>query len=159
MLLFFSKLRKINFWKITSLLIPSLALGQAIGRFGNWFNQELFGRPTNLPWGIPIEFFKRPFGYENYIYFHPTFLYESISMLVVSCWLLVLVKQKKINDKIILADYLISYGVIRFGLEFIKIDTTSTFLNLRWPQLISLAMIIIGGYIVYSSTKNKKAVI
>jgi len=157
--LIYTRSKKINFWKITSVLVPGLAIGQAIGRFGNWFNQELFGRPTDLPWGIPIDLFKRPLGYENYNYFHPTFLYESSLMLVVSCWLFILVKNKKVNDKIILASYLIGYGLIRFVLEFIKIDTTPIIFNLRWPQLISLIMIMLGCYIVYSANKNKKAVI
>ncbi|MCX6793449.1 MAG: prolipoprotein diacylglyceryl transferase [Candidatus Falkowbacteria bacterium] len=156
-LLVFSKLKKINIWKIIGALVPGLALGQAIGRWGNWFNQELFGRPTNLSWGIPINLFKRPVGYESYDYFQPTFLYESILLLVVSCWLFVLVKNKKVNDKLILAFYLISYGLIRFILELIKIDSTPSIFNLRWPQIVSLIMIMAGVCLVF--LKNKKAVI
>jgi phosphatidylglycerol---prolipoprotein diacylglyceryl transferase len=148
-LVIFSKIKKVNFWQLISVLIPGLALGQAIGRVGNWFNQELFGGPTNLPWGIPIDFLKRPLGYENYDYFHPTFLYESLLVLVLAIILFILVRGKKLSSQIVLAIYLIGYGLIRFSLEFIKIDTTPTLLNLRWPQWISLLMIIIGGYLIF----------
>ena len=57
-------------------LAPGIVLAQAIGRWGNWFNQELFGRPTDLPWGLEIDAEHRPAGYEQYATFHPTFLYE-----------------------------------------------------------------------------------
>jgi len=63
-------------------LAPALALGQSIGRWGNYFNQELYGLPTNLPWGIPIDFSNRLSGYENFIFFHPLFLYESLFCLM-----------------------------------------------------------------------------
>lgn len=145
-LLIFVKIKKINFWHLVYPLLPALAFGQAIGRFGNWFNQELFGSPTSLPFGIPIDFIKRPAGYENYDYFHPTFLYESIFMLIIGGLLFSLVKNKKFNGRIILGIYLLSYGLIRFVLEFIKIDITPIIFNLRWPQIISLIMIIFWFY-------------
>lgn len=147
-LLFFSKFKNLNFWKIVSALIPALTLGQAVGRFGNWFNQELFGRPSGLPWSIPIDFFKRPAGYENYEYFQPTFLYESLLLLILFIITFTLVKYKKIGGKIIFAIYLIGYGLIRFGLEFIKIDATPVILNLRWPQFVSLIMILVGVVLI-----------
>jgi phosphatidylglycerol:prolipoprotein diacylglycerol transferase len=75
--------KKQSFWQWADIIAPALALGQAIGRWGNYFNQELFGKPTNLPWGIPINFFNRPAEYVNFEYFHPTFLYESLLNLVV----------------------------------------------------------------------------
>ena len=67
----------LSFWKLTALLTPGVALGQAIGRWGNYFNQELFGRPTNMPWGIPIDIINRPLQFMTTNYFQPTFLYES----------------------------------------------------------------------------------
>jgi len=162
-LLIFSYLKKrrlregeLNFYKLASLVLPGLAIGQAIGRFGNWFNQELFGLPTNSFIGIPIDLINRPLGYENYNYFQPTFLYESLTMLIVGLILYKLVKNNKTSPKIILAVYLISYGVVRFLLEFIKIDPTPQILFLRWPQIISLVMILIGSYFIYN---NKKAIV
>lgn len=148
---------KLNFYKLASLIIPGLAIGQAIGRFGNWFNQELFGTPTNSLIGIPIDLINRPFGYENYNYFQPTFLYESLSMLIVGLVLYRLVKNKKIPGQIILGIYLIVYGLIRFSLEFIKIDATPMIGFLRWPQVISLVMIIVGFGLIF--LKKNRAVI
>lgn len=147
-LIIFAYYKKISFYKLACLIAPGLAIGQAIGRFGNWFNQELFGLPTNSFIGVPISLVNRPLGYENYIYFQPTFLYESLFMLVIGIILYKLVVNKKSSPRIILAIYLIAYGLIRFILEFIKIDPTPTFLFLRWPQVISLLMIIIGSYII-----------
>src|SRR5579883_1520728 len=76
--LIFAKLKRISFWQLADLVAPSLILGQAIGRWGNFFNSEAFGRPTNLPWKLYIPLERRPPGYEGFEYFHPTFLYESL---------------------------------------------------------------------------------
>jgi len=147
---FFSISKKINFFKMTALLVPGLALGQAIGRFGNYFNQEIFGLPTNLPWGIPISVLNRPLEYVTFQYFHPTFLYESLgSLLIFSVLYLATVwlnKRKRLNlDSYIwlTATYMILYSLIRFSLEFIRLDYAPAFLELRFPQVISLLIIII----------------
>jgi len=147
---FFSISKKINFFKMTALLVPGLALGQAIGRFGNYFNQEIFGLPTNLPWGIPISVLNRPLEYVTFQYFHPTFLYESLgSLLIFSVLYLATVwlnKRKRLNlDSYIwlTATYMILYSLIRFSLEFIRLDYAPAFLGLRFPQVISLLIIII----------------
>ena len=76
--LIFARLRRISFWQLADLVAPSLILGQAIGRWGNFFNSEAFGRPTDLPWKLYIPLERRPVGYERFEYFHPTFLYESL---------------------------------------------------------------------------------
>lgn len=147
----FSRKNKISFFKISALVTPGLALGQAIGRFGNYFNQELFGRPTNLPWGIPIEINNRPFNFIDNNYFHPTFLYESLGSLIIFLVLIFIIKkiyQKKqatnYQNIMIIAVYMILYSILRFSLEFIRIDDTPLFLNLRWPQIISILLIIIS---------------
>ncbi len=75
---FFSRRHKLSFLVWLDILAPAIALGQAIGRWGNFFNQELYGAPTNLPWAIYIDPQHRLPGYENYAYYHPTFLYESL---------------------------------------------------------------------------------
>ncbi len=72
-LFWFGRKNKINFLSLTDLLAPSLILGQAIGRWGNYFNQEIFGKPTDLPWGIPIQIGSRPLEFLSNQYFHPTF--------------------------------------------------------------------------------------
>ncbi len=157
---------KIEFWKIAAIIVPGLALGQAIGRFGNYFNQELFGLPTNLPWGIPIDLMNRPLEYISSNFFHPTFLYESLGNLLIFIILfsaqLYLIKKNKQNYKnyvIITTGYFILYSILRFSLEFIKIDVTPILNNWRWPQIISLFIIIISGAILiktafYEKTKS-----
>jgi phosphatidylglycerol:prolipoprotein diacylglycerol transferase len=156
---FFARARKINFFKLSAFLVPGLALGQAVGRFGNYFNQEIFGLPTSLPWGIPISVLNRPLDYVTFKYFHPTFLYESLgSLLIFSSLYLLTVrlgeKQKlNVNSYIWLsALYLISYSTLRFLLEFIRLDYAPLFLELRFPQVISL--IIIGACLLLLTIKN-----
>lgn len=159
-LYFFAKKNNYSVLKLSAILTPGLALGQAIGRWGNWFNQELFGLPSNLPWSIPIAISNRPLAYSESKFFHPTFLYESLACLFLAAILLVLFYKwkKNLNKKrlkIILAIYLSSYAFIRFMLEFIKVDSTPIFLNLRWPQIASLFMFAIALLIIFSPQKNK----
>lgn len=146
---FFAKKRKISFWQLTAVITPGLALGQAIGRWGNYFNQEIFGLPTTLPWGIPIELLNRPTQYITNVYFHPTFLYESLGCLLISLILLtynihVLKKgrAKKYFYIWVVALYMILYSILRFSLEFIRLDETPAWFGLRTPQIISLIIII-----------------
>lgn len=157
-LFLFIKKYKLDFWQLTAIIVPGLALGQTIGRFGNWFNQELFGLPTNLPWGIPIALENRPLNYISAIFFHPTFLYESLGLLVITIFLISFLCQQKNNlsKKIamrVTSYYLILYSVLRFSLEFIKVDITPLFLGLRWPQFISLVIIIIA-IIIYKKSSH-----
>lgn len=157
---YFAKKNKLSLIKLIALVTPSMAIGQSIGRWGNWFNQELFGLPSNLPWSIPIEIINRPLQYINFSYFHPTFLYESIGSFFIFCLLLLLTYRWKNNlnikqSKIIIFTYLFSYSILRFSLEFIKIDQTPILLGLRWPQIACLITIIISLIILFSAFKNK----
>jgi len=147
---FFARTKKINFFKLTALLVPGLALGQAIGRFGNYFNQEIFGLPTSLPWGIPINILNRPIDYVAFQYFHPTFLYESLGSLLIFGLLYLLTirlgKKQKLNIGAYIwltASYMILYSLLRFLLEFIRLDYAPIFLNLRFPQVMSLFIILV----------------
>jgi len=159
----FSKKRKIYFFKLTSLIVPGLVLGQAIGRFGNYFNQELFGLPTNLPWGIPINFINRPLEYINEIYFHPTFLYESLGSLLIFIVLFFIYnftfKRAKFSNYFFVWStslYMILYSILRFSLEYLRIDQTPDFLEMRWPQVISLIIIFISILVISTYTHVKK---
>jgi phosphatidylglycerol:prolipoprotein diacylglycerol transferase len=158
-LYFFSKYKKLKFWKLTAILTPALALGQAIGRFGNYFNQELFGRPTNLPWKIFIEKVNRPELFKEFTFFHPTFLYESLGLIVIFIVLMILINKLKLikkNNIVIVSIYMLLYSILRFSLEFIKIDRTPEFLSLRWPQVMSLILIIISIVLFFYAKKNGK---
>ncbi len=150
-LFYFSKKEKVNFWLLASVLTPGLALAQAIGRWGNYFNQEIFGKPTSLPWGIPIDIANRPLQYVSYNYFHPSFLYESIGNFLIFLVLIILhvrlIKKQKTADydyvKII-ATYAILYSLLRFVTEFIRIDFAPVIFGLRVPQDVSLLIIFIS---------------
>jgi phosphatidylglycerol:prolipoprotein diacylglycerol transferase len=159
----FAKKHKINFWKLSAIFIPGLAIAQAIGRWGNYFNQEIFGLPSKLPWGIPINLINRPTIYLNNSYFQPTFLYESLGCLLIGFVLLYLniraIKKNKLNrnfyiNSVIL--YLVSYSVLRFFLEFIRLDPAPQLLGLRWPQIISLIIIVFSSLFIFIRIHDKK---
>ncbi|HNX10592.1 MAG TPA: prolipoprotein diacylglyceryl transferase [bacterium] len=144
--------KKQNTWLWLAIITPALALGQAIGRFGNYFNQELFGRPTNLPWGIPIDLINRPNQFISYEFFQPTFLYESLGCLLIFILLILLHRRfsgKTHQNQLIVLLYLCLYSVLRFVLEFWRTDDTPTIGIWRWPQIISLLIIIFASLSYY----------
>ncbi len=148
----YCRVKKLNIFKIFDLTVVALAIGQVIGRWGNYFNQEIFGKPTDLPWGIPIEPFKRPLQYLNQEYFHPTVLYESLGSLLIFALLLVLHKYKlrsaKIPNGMIFGVYLILYSVMRFGLEFLRLDQSPEIFGFRWAMIFSGFLILAGIYLI-----------
>jgi phosphatidylglycerol---prolipoprotein diacylglyceryl transferase len=160
---YFARKQKISFWLIAALFAPALALAQAIGRWGNYFNQELFGRPTSLPWGIPIDIFHRPTDYISDVFFHPVFLYESIGNFIIFLGIFLLHKKinilEKINwQKFIVLIYLMAYSLLRFSMEFIRVDSTPTLIGIRWPQIISIIIFCASTiylFIVYKKTRDK----
>ncbi|MBI4652998.1 prolipoprotein diacylglyceryl transferase [Candidatus Kuenenbacteria bacterium] len=135
---------KLNFQFLIDIFAPALVFGQIIGRWGNYFNQELYGLPTNLQWGIPIDLKNRIAGYENFEFFHPTFLYESLGCLLILLILIFLYKkipQMRGTGNIFLI-YLILYSILRFFLEFLRIDPTLMILGIRWPQIVCIILIL-----------------
>jgi phosphatidylglycerol---prolipoprotein diacylglyceryl transferase len=118
----YCRAKKLNFLVWADIAAPAVALGQAIGRWGNYVNQELYGRPTTLPWGIQIN---HQTGYPAGTRFHPLFLYESIYNLLNMAFLLWL--GRRYQDKLLPGDifltYLITYPIGRFLLEFIRLDS------------------------------------
>jgi phosphatidylglycerol---prolipoprotein diacylglyceryl transferase len=145
-LVIFCKKEKIDFWLSAAIMVPGVALGQAIGRWGNYFNQELYGLPTDLPWGIPIDLMHRPLQFLSVEYFHPTFLYESLGNFIIFgilFFLVLRVAAKKISDpKIILLSYLAMYSILRFSTEFLRLDQTLLIAGLRWPQIFSALLFV-----------------
>ena len=133
------KARKLNlnFTEIADAVAPGLLIAQAIGRFGNWFNAELFGRPTDLPWGLFIPSQSRPIGFEKFEYFHPTFLYEAICSLVLAIFLLRL----SYKPGGAFALYVLGYCCYRFVIEGLRIDPANLIFGLRVNQIVA---IIIG---------------
>ncbi|MFW5888469.1 MAG: prolipoprotein diacylglyceryl transferase [Patescibacteria group bacterium] len=159
----FTRKKKINFWKMGAILAPGIALAQAVGRWGNYFNQELFGKPTDLPWGIPIEATHRPMEYISSQYFHPTFLYESLGNLIIFLILInlhiYLIKKNNIKNLyffIIIMLYLILYSILRFTTEIIRIDETPLILGLRAPQVASIVIISIAVILLITPLIKKR---
>jgi prolipoprotein diacylglyceryl transferase len=103
-------------------LAPGLLVAQAVGRWGNWFNQELFGKPTELPWALEIDPGHRPFGYEDQATFHPTFLYESLWNLAVFGVLIALDRRFRFGHGRMLALYVMGYTLGRGWIEMLRID-------------------------------------
>jgi phosphatidylglycerol---prolipoprotein diacylglyceryl transferase len=158
-LIYFCWKEKVNFWLMAAIFAPGIALGQAIGRWGNYFNQELFGKPTALPWGIPIDIMSRPVRFLSAEFFHPTFLYESLGDLAIFFILIFIIgkfiQKKWTNYKIIFLVYLIAYSALRFFVEFLRADTTAYVYGYRWPQIFSLLIVIVSIILMFF-LKNKK---
>ena len=123
-LLIFARIRGISPWAFADAVAPGLVLAQAIGRWGNYFNQELFGRPSDLPWAIRIAPENRPVGYLDAATFHPTFLYESIWDVLVC--LILLYVARRFADRLKTGDlaalYVSLYSFGRFFVETLRID-------------------------------------
>lgn len=121
----FCRRRKINFADFMDTIAPALPLGQAIGRWGNFINQELYGKPSNLPWAITIDPAYRIPEYADVAAYHPLFLYESLFNLLLAFCLWRIDKSDKINLKpgSLFLIYLIAYPAARFFLEFLRLDT------------------------------------
>ena len=110
---------------------PGLLLAQAIGRFGNYFNQELFGEPTDLPWALEIDPANRPEGFEQFATFHPTFLYESLWNLLGVAVLLLVDRRLRLKAPGLFALYVAWYTFGRFWEELLRIDPSHEYLGLR----------------------------
>ncbi len=124
---------------------PALPLAQAIGRWGNWFNQELFGRPTDLPWALEINDEHLPAGYPSGTTFHPTFLDESLWTFGLCGLLLWIDRRFRPRGGQLIAMYAAGYGVGRFWIEGLRIDRADELGPFRWNQWVALAAIVIGG--------------
>ncbi|SJZ81544.1 prolipoprotein diacylglyceryl transferase [Selenihalanaerobacter shriftii] len=134
----FTKIKGIKFWKIVDIAAPSLILGQAIGRWGNFINQEAYGYKTDLPWGM----------YINGAYRHPTFLYESIWDLSVFIFLMWLKKRDNIKNGEVFLTYIMTYSLGRFFIERLRTDSLMLG-SLRVAQVISILLIIGAGSLIY----------
>ncbi len=140
----FCKRQKISIWLMADIIMPAVILGQAIGRWGNFFNSEAFGAPTDLPWKLLIPLNRRPPELVNFSYFHPTFLYESLWNLgVFAILIFVFTRIPKIRIGTITMLYAIAYSIGRFWIEGLRTDSLMVG-TLRTAQMISLASILLG---------------
>lgn len=144
----FARIQKISFWQLADLVAPSLILGQAIGRWGNFFNSEAFGDPTDLPWKLYIPLERRPPQFSSFEYFHPTFLYESIWNLMVFGLLITLFNrslklQSPIKVGTLALVYMVTYSCGRVWIEGLRTDSLMIG-PLRMAQIVSLTAIALG---------------
>ena len=128
--------------QLLDVVAPAIPLAQAIGRLGNWFNQELFGRPTDLPWGLRIDAAHRPDGYERFATFHPTFIYEALWNLALA-GLLVLYERRRPDARpgTLFALYVGGYGLGRLWVEALRIDDATRLAGVRvniWVSLLAI---------------------
>jgi prolipoprotein diacylglyceryl transferase len=131
---------------------PGIALAQAIGRWGNYFNQELFGRPTNLPWALEIDPEHRPSGYENIATYHPTFLYESLWCVGVAVIVVWADRRFRMGHGRAFALYVALYTVGRGWIEALRIDPAREVLGIRlnvWTSIVVFAGAV--AYIIISA--------
>jgi len=135
-------------------LAPGILFAQAIGRFGNWFNGELFGRPLDTWWALEVPFKYRPFGYTEFESFHPTFLYEAIWCVLVAVVLLKFGNTLKAGQ--VFAAYVFAYCFGRFFIELIRIDSANTIAGLRVNVWVSL-IVGIGSALFFLRASRKNA--
>jgi prolipoprotein diacylglyceryl transferase len=130
---------------------PALLVGQAIGRVGNYFNQELFGGPTSLPWGLQIDLAHRPAGYAHYATFHPTFLYELLWDLLLAGALVWLGKRRDVRPPGLFALYVAGYSLGRIGEELLRVDPAQHILGLRLNFYVATLLFLAGlSWFAYS---------
>jgi prolipoprotein diacylglyceryl transferase len=131
--------RGLDAWWIISCAVPAIAVAQAIGRWGNWFNQELFGRPTTLPWALEVsDSTALKAGYSAGTTFHPTFLYESIGCLLLAFVLIRIESRISPARGRLLAWYVAGYTMLRFFVEGLRVDPAHSAGGLRLNQWVSL---------------------
>ena len=156
--LIYAKLNNINFLRYADLFSFGIVTGQIFGRWGNFFNSEAFGLPTDLPWKLYIPYSARPIEYKSYEYFHPAFLYESIlSILIFIVLYLILSKVKNRKDGLIFFIYIILYSIARILVESLRIDSVLSFNNIHIAQIVALLFISASVISIVVLYKNKKS--
>ena len=136
-----------SFGTLLDALAPGILFAQAIGRFGNWFNAELFGRPLDTWWGLEIPYQYRPRGFGLFETFHPTFLYEAIwsSLLAIA----LIIFGKKWNSGATFSIYIAGYSLGRFFIESLRIDPAQAISGLRLNQWTSVLIFALGLGLFY----------
>lgn len=142
--LWVAKRRGLRPAELLTIAAPALPLAQAIGRFGNWFNQELFGRATTLPWGLEIDDKHLPDGFASGTLFHPTFLYEAIGNIVLMAVLLQVDRRARLRPGQLFFVYVAGYATLRFFVEGLRIDPAKSAGGLRLNQWTSIVMVAVS---------------
>jgi len=157
-MIIYTKWRKLSTLRWFDICAPGIILAQAIGRWGNYFNQEVYGKPTDLPWAIYINPENRVAGYSSYEQYHPLFFYESMLNLI-GCIMLLIIGRKfktRLLDGEIFIVYVIYYSTIRFCLEWLRIEywTIAGFPTACWVSLITIIVSI--AIIIYRRKRRSR---
>ena len=152
-----AKIRGIKLLPLLDAIAPGVLVAQALGRWGNWFNQELFGRPTDLPWALEIDEEHRPSAFLDQPTFHPTFLYEFLWCLAAFALIVVLDRRLQLSHGRVAALYVMAYTVGRFWIESLRIDEVqlSDVSGLRFNQWTSLVLFALAtAYFVWAGRRS-----
>jgi phosphatidylglycerol:prolipoprotein diacylglycerol transferase len=142
---FYTRKKAYTFWQLFDLIALSLPLAQALGRFGNFVNQEAFGTPTNLPWKMFVSVRSRPPQFINFDYFHPAFLYEAI--LNVTIFFILYKILGKVKTGVLGLCYLLFYSLGRFFIEAIRLDSFFIY-GFRVDQVVAFLVVLISGALI-----------
>jgi prolipoprotein diacylglyceryl transferase len=135
---------KFNFLVLADCIAPGLALAQGVGRLGNYWNQELYGRPTDLPWGLEIAPANRVPGFETFATFHPTFLYEMVWNLALGASLLLVSRRRRLGPGRLFTSYVLFYAIGRSLVESFRIDPVEVIHGWRINSLVTLVGGVVG---------------
>jgi phosphatidylglycerol:prolipoprotein diacylglycerol transferase len=156
----YSQVYRISFWRWSDIVAPGLVFGQAIGQWGNFINQDTFGYPTDVPWGIYIDYAYRPLGYEQFDFFHPTFLYECgwdivvFIILAAISWIIARKPDKLVPGSLFLL-YIILYSAGRLVIEGIRLDSEMLG-DWRLAQVVSTIAMVWAGFLMLWRNYNYK---
>ena len=155
-LYFFSKKYKMSFLRLIDVFLCGTALGQSIGRWGNFFNSEAFGTPTDLPWKLYIPISHRPTQYLNFEYFHPTFLYESILDILIFILLVSCFRRFSKHPGTLACCYLILYSSARILVEHFRVDSVLNIAGIPIAQIVSVLIIFLSSVFLFVLLHRKK---
>jgi prolipoprotein diacylglyceryl transferase len=150
------RLRGIRVVPVIDTMAPGVLVAQALGRWGNWFNQELFGKPTDLPWGLEIDVEHRPAAYVDQATFHPTFLYESLWCLLAFVFVVWADRRWKLGHGRVVALYVMAYTLGRGWIEMLRIDSVqlSDVAGLRLNVWTSIVLFVLAtAWFVYAGRR------
>lgn len=154
-LIFFAKRYKLGSLNLLDAYACGTALAQSVGRWGNFFNSEAFGLPTDLPWKLYIPISKRPEMYVNNEFFHPTFLYESVlDFLIFVCLIFVMKNFARTHKGLTAFVYVTLYSIVRFFIEQIRIDSALNILGMPIAEIVSFILFVVGVSGIFYCIKN-----
>ncbi|MGH1492957.1 MAG: prolipoprotein diacylglyceryl transferase [Acidimicrobiales bacterium] len=149
-----AKRRGLDIGNVIDAVIPGIPIAQAIGRLGNWFNQEIFGRPTDVPWAVEIDERYRPAEFVDSPTFHPAFLYEALWNLGLAFFLVRIDRTGKLKKGMILPLFIGGYGIGRFVVEGVRIDPATLILGIRVNHWVSGTAVILSALALLYLARN-----